>query len=95
MVPHYVHAGLAAPKIGLIDDIVVYQAGRVNHLGDHGHLALLLQRFAGDANVIDQKPLQYVRLAETGVDNNMKNLPAVFVYMVVDGARHQHGYHRP
>jgi len=42
MVPKSIHAGLAASEVRLIDDIVVDQTGRVNHLRKEGDLSLLV-----------------------------------------------------
>lgn len=38
--PHLIDRGFASPCICTVNDIIVYQAGRVDHLGDHGDGAL-------------------------------------------------------
>lgn len=48
LTPDFIDGGLSPPPVGPVDDVIVHQAGGVDHLGDHGDGALPWQQIAAE-----------------------------------------------
>lgn len=48
MIPEHVDGGFTAAEVALVDDVIVDQRRRVDHLADHGHLPLRGQQSTVD-----------------------------------------------
>ena len=74
LAPHVVDGALAAPLVRPVDDVVVHQASRVDHLRDHGHRTLARQQVTAGSKVNgsgSQSTRGYNHVIYVVTDNNI------------------------